>query len=89
MKDLVRVFYYLKIVLFEDLVVINFTHQGALIVCNFDYLDRLDGLTKMKANELKPMTEEEFMEVHDGYNAQNTTGKKKVCMGYVCKQEFF
>ncbi|KAL2748123.1 uncharacterized protein V1477_003672 [Vespula maculifrons] len=42
-----------------------------------DKLDRLDGLAKKK-NEGKPQTMEDFLQVPDYYNMEDTSGKKRV-----------
>ncbi|KAK0158336.1 hypothetical protein PV328_009351 [Microctonus aethiopoides] len=42
-----------------------------------DKLDRLDGLAKRK-NEGKPQTMEDFLQVPDYYNMEDTSGKKRV-----------
>ncbi|KAG5331951.1 YLPM1 protein, partial [Acromyrmex charruanus] len=42
-----------------------------------DKLDRLDGLAKKK-NETKPQTMEDFLQVPDYYNMEDTSGKKRV-----------
>ncbi|XP_067206367.1 YLP motif-containing protein 1 isoform X3 [Linepithema humile] len=42
-----------------------------------DKLDRLDGLAKKK-NEAKPQTMEDFLQVPDYYNMEDTSGKKRV-----------
>ncbi|XP_011707964.1 PREDICTED: uncharacterized protein LOC105462813 [Wasmannia auropunctata] len=42
-----------------------------------DKLDRLDGLAKRK-NEAKPQTMEDFLQVPDYYNMEDTSGKKRV-----------
>lgn len=41
-------------------------------------IDRLDGLAKRK-NEGKPQTMEDFLQVPDYYNMEDTSGKKRVC----------
>jgi len=41
-------------------------------------VDRLDGLAKKK-NEAKPQTMEDFLQVPDYYNMEDTSGKKRVC----------
>ncbi|RLU15043.1 hypothetical protein DMN91_012930 [Ooceraea biroi] len=43
-----------------------------------DKLDRLDGLAKKKS-ETKPQTMEDFLQVPDYYNMEDTSGKKRVC----------
>lgn len=40
--------------------------------------DRLDGLAKKKY-ETKPQTMEDFLQVPDYYNMEDTSGKKRVC----------
>ncbi|KAL6254447.1 hypothetical protein P5V15_014495 [Pogonomyrmex californicus] len=42
-----------------------------------DKLDRLDGLAKRK-NDSKPQTMEDFLQVPDYYNMEDTSGKKRV-----------
>ncbi|XP_014605092.1 PREDICTED: uncharacterized protein LOC106787329 isoform X2 [Polistes canadensis] len=42
-----------------------------------DKLDRLDGLARKK-NESKPQTMEDFLQVPDYYNMEDTSGKKRV-----------
>ncbi|XP_072751081.1 uncharacterized protein [Anoplolepis gracilipes] len=42
-----------------------------------DKLDRLDGLARKK-NETKPQTMEDFLQVPDYYNMEDTSGKKRV-----------
>ncbi|XP_024872807.1 YLP motif-containing protein 1-like [Temnothorax curvispinosus] len=42
-----------------------------------DKLDRLDGLARRK-NEAKPQTMEDFLQVPDYYNMEDTSGKKRV-----------
>lgn len=47
---------------------------------NFDFyrdIDRLDGLAKKKS-EGKPQTMEDFLQVPDYYNMEDTSGKKRV-----------
>lgn len=49
------------------------------IISSFFYIaDRLDGLARKK-NETKPQTMEDFLQVPDYYNMEDTPGKKRVC----------
>lgn len=47
------------------------------IFFNWFFLDRLDGLAKKK-NEPTPHTMEDFLQVPDYYNMEDTSGKKRV-----------
>lgn len=48
-----------------------------LIRNKFFVADRLDGLAKKK-NEVRPQTMEDFLQVPDYYNMEDTPGKKRV-----------
>lgn len=50
------------------------------IISSFFYnADRLDGLARKK-NETKPQTMEDFLQVPDYYDMEDTSGKKRVCI---------
>lgn len=44
----------------------------------------MDGLARRK-NEAKPQTMEDFLQVPDYYNMEDTSGKKRVCIYTVLK----
>lgn len=53
-----------------------FVNLYLYFLCN---ADRLDGLARKK-NETKPQTMEDFLQVPDYYNMEDTSGKKRVCI---------